>query len=58
MICYFCLTERNAETRAVAICQSRGVAMCLEHLRELKETRPGGTSFECPHVLPQPAVRR
>jgi len=36
----------------VAICKNCGVGLCMLHLAEAQDTRPGGTEIGCSHVLP------
>jgi len=53
MDCYECAL-RGRSSRAVALCQNCGVAVCMEHLAELQASKPSGTGVGCPHVLPVP----
>ena len=52
MICYVHLQEARGREEAVAVCQTCGVALCMEHLADLHLSRPGGMDIGCTHVMP------
>ena len=51
MICYIHARE-GLEVQAVATCRNCGVGVCLEHMAEIEERKPGGVEYGCPHDLP------
>jgi hypothetical protein len=53
MDCYVC-AQAGRSTRAVAICQNCGVAMCMAHLAEQQANSPSGAGIGCPHQMPVP----
>ena len=48
MNCYVCSLE-GVTSASVAICKHCGVALCLNHLRDVGTASAGGMQYDCPH---------